>query len=687
MHKPKLKITLMALWFSLALCASTSSFASDSSSSSSSVPLNIEPVRYAAVSGYRQLFEAHHWMNSHYDGGIDSADWETKLPYDLQLKTDGHALFSEDDYNLFARLEKEDKAYLQFEYQEFRKYYGNRGGAYSGFSSLSSAALDRDLSLDIRSLKTEIGLKLENLPDVKFIYEYEAKKGDKSRLTWATATEGGVTRKIAPSFQEIDERVHVFEVELEDAFHEWEWTASQKWEFVSSNTLREEQQLSTTSTAADKKIRNHILKLDAESLETVIGLERWFLKDRLFIGNHYRFSQLENAEIERIAEMNERRSLQSFANPHQILDSPSSNQYHSHTWVGNILYNINKQLSGSGKMKAEVITRTGASTLVLDSTAAEIPNQSPNRLDVSKNDAKIGRLGESVSLRFLGIPRTALYLEGDAEQNRHWLSENRQSPTASEQVDREVLAHLYRWVGTVGGQVQPLDVLKGTLHYRRRYDNSRYNNLRYPSFTATAAKSVFIEGQDMKTDEVATRVTLKPCRWFEPTVRYQFRNKDYETWGWPDDQNESEASDVSHTYTLDLAFYPKDDLLATLSFSYQDALTTTVAKDVERFSIPAFDSDVVSTLLSVSYTANEKLTWNTTLGYTEANNYADVASFELPLGVSFNRIDFTLGCSWKLKKDVSLEPQYSFYGYWPMEELENQYNVNVFWLNLKIQWG
>lgn len=686
MHKSKLGITVVVLWMSLVFCASHG-FAADSPSSNTSVPLKVEPFRYAAVNGYRQLFEAHHWMDSHYSGGINSAEWETKLPYDLQLRTDGHAIFGQNDYSAFARMDKEDKGYIQFDYQEFKKYYGNRGGYFSEFTSLSSPSLGRELSLDIKSLKTEVGLQFENLPDVKFIYEFEQKKGDKSRLTWASVTEGGMVRKIAPSFQEIDEKVHVFEIELEDVYRDWEWSASQKWESVSSDTLREEQQLSMTPVAADAKIRNHILKLDADSVETVIGVERWFLKDRLFVGNHYRYSQLENGEIERIAEMNERRSLESFTAPHQILDSPSTNQYYSHTWVGSILYNITKQLNTTAKTKAEFITKNGQSTLILDSTAAQIPDGSPNRFDVSNTDAKIGRMGENVSLRFMGIPKTALYLEGEAEQNRHWLSENRQSSSAAETVDREVLAHLYRWVGTIGAQAQPLDWLKGTWHYRRRYDNSRYNNLRYPSFTATAAKSVFIEGQNIKTDEIATRVTLKHWSKFEPTVRYQFRNRSYETWGWPDDQNESEAEDMSHTYTLDLVFYPKESLMATLSFSYQDAMTSTAARDVARFSIPAFDSDVVSTLLGFSYAPSDKLSWNSTLGYSAASNYSDIATFQLPLGVSFNRLDFTVGCDWKLKKDITLEPKYSFYGYWPTEDQSNQYNANVFWLNLKIQWG
>src|SRR5205085_119588 len=84
----------------------------------------------AIVDGDSAQFQQQHRFPDNISGGIDEFHYDTEIGEDTTLQLDGRAIFDNHDYLLRLRLEKEDKAYLDFGYRQFRTWYDGRGGYF-----------------------------------------------------------------------------------------------------------------------------------------------------------------------------------------------------------------------------------------------------------------------------------------------------------------------------------------------------------------------------------------------------------------------------------------------------------------------------------------------------------------------------------------------------------------------------
>ncbi|MBP9865339.1 MAG: hypothetical protein KBC91_02925, partial [Candidatus Omnitrophica bacterium] len=233
-------------------------YAEDAQASAS---ITAAPLRYVFVQGDENKFREHHWIQDDYGGGIEEFSLEEKnIPTDFSVSVDGHVNPADNDYSTLIHAEKTDLAYLDFDYEEFSKFYDNSGGVYYPFKNLSSIALDRELELEIGRIHVEAGLLIPDKPRLTVAYDRHYKQGSKSRLTWGAVKEGSITRSIAPSFQEIDEMVDSVELTQSHTIKETEIKGRQYWEWMSTKSMREEQNFATTGVAADNKIRDQYQK-------------------------------------------------------------------------------------------------------------------------------------------------------------------------------------------------------------------------------------------------------------------------------------------------------------------------------------------------------------------------------------------------------------------------------------------
>jgi hypothetical protein len=187
--------------------------------------------------------------------------------------------------------------------------------------------------------------------------------------------------------------------------------------------------------------------------------------------------------------------------------------------------------------------------------------------------------------------------------------------------------------------------------------------------------------QNVHTDEFVTRATLRPCRWFRSSLRYQFRDDDYST--------RFEAQDTvktgmqSHVYTYDVVVQPLQELVTTVSFSRQAAATTTPASLSASATTPAFHANVHTWLLDAGYTPAPTVTLNGTLQYSWASNFNDFTATGLPLGADFDRLDATAGFTWSLLEGTAMKAEYALYSYLPSSLVESSdYHAHVIWLEL-----
>ncbi len=660
------------------------------------VSISLQPVRYAFVDGDLGKFRAHHWMREGYGGGIKDFSLKTKLSEDTEFLSEGHALFHDPDLAANMLLRNQKIGFVKLDFQEFRKYYDNTGPVYDQFSRFTSVDTDKELALDIGSFEVKTGLTVEGFPELSFAYGREYKDGAKTRLNLTPITEGNITRNIGPSWQDIDEIVDTFELEASHTLAGFELEGKQRWEFVRSELYREERSLSTNTsaaTASQRKIRRQDQAPETILMTTTLGAERSWMEDKVFTATGYHFAHMDNREFESLLEFNENGVLTAFSSPKMQIDARADNDYDSHTWVNHAQFTPVNWLTLGTKLKSEVVSRESNSSYPADSGEAATNGGTPDgvidRTDISYTRNKAVRWGEAFSARFSAIPRTALYTELELEQGRVLMREDRQSidgpdtgngSSAGEIFNRETVTSVRRGAFTLGGQVIPLPFVTLTSHARHRRNNNDYDDQR-ESVGSGGARSAFIDGQNVITNEFMGRVLLRPNRWFRASFRYQFRDDDYSTHA--ETEPIVKTGMLSNIYTYDVVLQPVEQITATASFSRQDAGIRTPAVSVASGYTPNWNADVNTWLLGLDVTPAPRIVLTQHLLYSRADNFNDFDSGAtgLPLGVDFERVDLTTGVAWAVRDDFSVNAEYAFYHYQANSNIDSgDYDAHVIWL-------
>ncbi|MBI2885153.1 MAG: hypothetical protein HYY15_03155 [Candidatus Omnitrophica bacterium] len=664
--------------------------------------ITVVPMRYIAVDGDAGKFRAHHWMNDGYAGGIKDASGHFTSPDGIEVSGAGHALIGANDFGAELAIKKEDVGFFDFGYSEFRKYFDNGAGAHRRFATFQLPTTDKDLRLDIGKFGFETGLTLEGWPELALEYEREFKEGAKSRLTWTSVKEVGEARNIGPSWQEVNETVDSFVVKAKkDDLAGFNVHGEQRWEFTRIETLREERYLANTGVASDTKVRQQNQGPQAILLATTLGGERSFLEDKVLMSSGYHFNHLKNRETETMTETNAAGVITNFSRGENKINARADNDYDSHAWVQHVTFNPWQTVSFGAKLKSEVITRHGNSVYPWYSEYVSSPeafDQVMDHQEVTLADAKTARWGEGLSLRFTGVPRTALYTELEFEQSRMLLREDRQSldgpdtgndAVATEVFTRETVTHVQRSAWTLGGRTNPWPFLDLTSQVRHRVHNNDYDDQR--ETVASGARSAFFDGQSTHTDEFSTRITLKPCRWFRPSFRYQLRADTYATRA--ESQSIAKTGSLSNIYTFDVMLQPARDLVTTATFSRQTASMTTPARltsmnpgsNLPVYTIPAFNADVNTWMFGADYAFKPNVMLNGTMQYSWAENFNDFANTAMPYGADFHKLDLTTGVKWSPVKlqDTSVGAEYNLYTYNPNENVEGgEYTAHVLWFEV-----
>jgi hypothetical protein len=666
--------------------------------------LDILPMHYALVDQNHRKFQADHWMRDGYAGGLNDATISYGTPENIEVLMEGRGILDQDtsitrnDYKGGILIRKKGLGFIDVSYKEFPKYYDSRGGIYHPFTMFSGMTVPRDLELDIGLLKIETGLTIDEWPHLEFEFEREFKNGAKSRTTWGSAVESGITRKIIPSWQEIDEVVHVFGIKAEHEIKKFELHGEQRWEHVDSVNKRYEQNFGTTP-----DYNQQIQEPESQMMTTTVGADRWFWNEKAFSGLAYRYARIRSSEKENLRELNSAFQLQSFSNnAEQRFDARADNHMDSHTTVLNFMVSPKTWVSFKNATKAELLRNRGNSTYPYDLSATGgtgFPDGIIDQTIFSDNKNKTWRVGEDFGIRFKKIPRTALYTEFSVEEARIWMVENRwataQQPTlaaaryaSNENFNRRTIVNVLKTVGTAGINASPFSFLNATSQFRYRFDNNNYHDKRESAET-TSAKSAFFDELSTQTVELETRATLRPCRWFRSSARYIVRDIDYfaRTESLP---GMEESSLLGNTYVLDVSVTPISEVTFIGSFTRENLATKTpaAADPTGAIPLPGFNSDVDTWLFGLDYAATDAVSINTTVSYSRADNFNDYVSIGLPLGADYDRVGVTCSIKWSIKKDVSIEPMYEFYHYGPNAQYDgSRYNAHLAGLEANVAWG
>ncbi len=169
------------------------------------------------VNGDNAQFEQEHRLpaNTAY-GGIQDLHFEGPLGKDGLFSLDGHAIWDTNDYDITLQLSKPKLGYIKAGFTEFRSWYDGNA-AFFPHNDVFFEPPFPEMHIDRGDAWVELGLRVPDWPEITIRYSHEFRFGQKDSTIWGDTNLTGLavqpTRKIVPSFRDIDEKRDIFSFE------------------------------------------------------------------------------------------------------------------------------------------------------------------------------------------------------------------------------------------------------------------------------------------------------------------------------------------------------------------------------------------------------------------------------------------------------------------------------------------
>ncbi len=688
-------------------------FALAQETNTSPFSITLSPVQYASVNGNVGKFRALNWMKDGGDAGISDIAFKREINKDTSLEVEGSAFAKTDNYDGHLVLLKGDLAFLQIDYKAFRKYYDGTGGIYPyevitagvDYGKIPNSAQGAqpnspNLQMDISYFKLEVGLGPITDPFLDVAYEHNSKDGDKSLLSWGYAFVTGqsstnAARKISPTWEEFNSYTDKVTLKEKKDIAGITFKADQKAEIDYNHSLASVQYLNLTTGAIPNELFTYQENPDAKLFGTGVRMEKWMLNDNTYaaLGYHFNHTHAEDTFQELIYKTSG--GITSLVANASTTPLNSANvEDNEHVWVANINTNLRPDLAFLADARYEHMGSEGTSAYYKGNTTTV--GGTPSDSLPSSMDNHRDQTGEHISLRYSGLPHTTLYTEGNFEQERNWVAQDyldTATPANSFHFTRLDRTQKESW--TVGGRIVPNRFLTFTTQVRHRDEIDNYDTI---SQSGSLASPILLDSLRLKGIEETSTITIKPLRWLQNSLKYQFYDTVYNPRGAAVlNGNVTAPLTKNHmltsAFTYDITVQPVDPLLLTLSYSHVENYVRTLAASEPGGAnnatypyLPTFNSGDNSWLFSGSYSLTENLTFTNSVSYTLSNNYVNFNN-GVPYGSSFKELNVGAGVDWKYHKWLKFSPGYEYASYRDNSLVGvGTYSAHIFKLKVGFDW-
>jgi hypothetical protein len=177
----------------------------------------------------------------------------------------------------------------------------------------------------------------------------------------------------------------------------------------------------------------------------------------------------------------------------------------------------------------------------------------------------------------------------------------------------------------------------------------------------------FILGRKIKTDEVETKLVLRPASWLSTTLSYKIEGTDFSTTTQPDFADNSPGGPLlagkyeMHTYGLSGALTPITRLNLTSTLTYSDSRTWTFANDDS--SVVPYKGGVWMVTEGATYTINQTTRLSASYSFSQADYNENNGVAGVPLGMDYTRHTATIALTKHFSEKISGALRYAFYTY------------------------
>jgi len=669
------------------------------------------------TSGDRAQFEQQHWLPGDQPyGGIQSLHYEQTVGKDATLTVDGHALWDINDYDIHVELAKKNLGYIKAGFTEFRSWYDGNGGFFPHNDVFFEPPFP-EMHIDRGDVWIELGLRAPDWPEITIRYEHEFRDGQKDSTSWGDTSLTGLpvnpTRKIVPSFQDIDEKRDIFSFEASKTFGNTDVLLGMRYEHnTNDDSLNMERSAGSVGVVPGGQRKVTQTQNDDVDLFSGHGITETRFSDNLWFTAGYSYTTITN-------DVSGTRIYgthwdEAFGQPvptlsafdDAFIDLAGTAQTKENLFNANLFWIPLENLTVLTGFRFTHENIDADSTFLAEFAAPNTPPFTPTNPQggfhygpptpaFGGRNADYNTFAERLELRYTGIKDWLFYFEGEWDEEWGHVNEfqNIDEPIPLDK-DTNALGQKY----TVGANWYPTTQL--TLSAQYYYQRASYGEDILGEFrNSTITSFPTLINQDWNTNDLNVRITLRPKipAWLGTlslVTRYDFVRTAIDGQWFVDSQTLAEEQTgviKQHVISEALNWNPVARFYLQANFSYTFNQTDTPANNIDLVpntspTVTNFRNDYWTVTTSAGYIIDDKTDFYVDYYFYCANDYFNNAAVAVPYGLGATEHAVSATLTRQLSKRVRLLLKYGYYNY--RDETSgghNNYRANSIFSSLQVR--
>jgi hypothetical protein len=648
------------------------------------------------TSGDRAQFEQEHRLPGDQPyGGIQDLHFEGPLGKDGLFSVDGHAIWDTNDYDITLQLSKAKLGYIKAGFTEFRSWYDGNGGFFPHDGGTFFAPPFPEMHIDRGDAWVELGLRVPDWPEITIRYEHEFRFGQKDSTVWGDTNLTGLlppfnsTRKIVPSFRDIDEKRDIFSFEASKTFGNSDVLLGMRYEHntndYSLNMERGAGQLPPAVPPPGQQRKVTQQQNDDVDLFSGHGITQTRITDALWFTAGYSYTTLQN-------DLSGSRIFgthwdQAFGQPvptlgqrdHSFIDLAGTAQIKENLVNANLFWMPLESLAILTAFRYTHENFDADSAFLAEEPVRNTPPFTPTNPrngfhfgpPIPANGARTADydlFAQRLELRFTGIKDWLFYAEGEWEEEYGHVDEFQTIDEAEEPLDKDTNALGQKY--TIGFNWYPMMRLNLSGQYFHRIAS-------YDEDIHTAQFPRLIN-QDWNIDDFNFRITFRPkipaCLGTLALVtRYDFVHTtidgQWEVFSDGELLNEEQTGEIKkNVISESLNWNPVARFYLQANFSYVLNQTDTPANNIDLVpnegpTVVNFRNDYWTVTSGAGYIIDDKTDFYTDFSFYCANDHFKNAGVAVPYGLGATEYTASATITRQLTKQMRLLLRYGYFNY------------------------
>ena len=644
------------------------------------------------TSGDRAQFEQEHRLpGDQVYGGIQDLHVEGTVGKNALFSIDGHALWDINDYDITVQLAKPNLGYIKAGYTEFRSWYDGNAGFFPHNDVFFDPPYP-EMHVDRGDAWIELGLRAPNWPEITIRYEHEFRFGQKDSTVWGDTNLTGLavqpTRKIVPSFRNLDEKRDIFSFEASKTIGNTDVLLGMRYEHntndYSLNTERDAGELQPGVPAPGQQRKVTQKQDDDVDLFSGHGITETRITDNLWFTAGYSYTTITN-------DLSGSRIFgthwdEAFGEPvptlansdHSFIDLAGTARVRENLFNANVFWMPFENLAILSGFRYTHENDESDSTFLAEETVPNTPPFTPLNpaggfhfgppipVEGARN-ADYNRFAQRLEMRYTGVKDWLFYFEGEWEEEFGQVDEFQ---SFDEEVPLDKNTHALGQKYSIGATWYPTMRLNFAGQYFHRiasYDEDVFI-AQYPRLV----------NQDWNVDDFNIRMTFRPklpasMGTLALVTRYDFVHTSidgqWELFPQEDLLAELQSGETKqHVISESLNWNPLPRFFLQANFSYILNQTDTPANDINLDpqtspTVVNFRSDYWTVTSGIGYVIDDKTDFYADYYFYCANDYFKNAVVAMPYGMGATEHAVSATVTRKLSKNMRLLLKYGYFNY------------------------